>query len=167
MSLSLYDVTVPLMTATMEQLGQCLEKRRLHAEANGMSEEDLLGARLWPDMMSLREQVQRTSDTAKYAVVRVGGVETIVMEDDELGVADLRGRLTRTIEFLEAVPRSAFDGRDDAEVLLRTGKGTKALVGRSYVLEFSLPNFFFHVTTAYDLLRYKGVPIGKADFLGW
>jgi hypothetical protein len=163
-SLSLYDVTVPVMLTGLRNLSRFIEVGRKHAEQSGLSPQDLLEARLAPDMLTLVGQIQRASDTAKFAVTRVTAVPNVPMADDEKSFEDLQARLAATIAFLEAVPADAFDGQEDTEVTV-TARQFK-FSGRSYILEFALPNFFFHVTTAYDLLRHKGVPLGKLNYLG-
>jgi uncharacterized protein len=164
MPLSLYDITVPVMLTGLRNLARLLEAGRSHAEQSRLSPQDLLEARLAPDMLTLIGQIQRASDTAKFAVTRVTTVPNLPMADDEKSFEDLQTRLAATIAFLEGVPEDAFDGREDIEVVV-TARQFK-FSGRTYLLEFALPNFFFHVTTAYDLLRHKGVPIGKLDYLG-
>src|SRR5262249_40188229 len=107
------------------------------------------------------------SDTARSAAVRVGRVHNIAMPDRETTFEDLQARISATVSFLAAVPPTAFEGQKDAELVLQFAGEPRVFTGRSYLLSFALPNFFFHVTTAYDLLRHLGVPIGKRDFLGW
>ena len=128
---------------------------------------ELLDVRLADDMMTLVQQVQRASDTARLAAVRVGRVNNIAMPDHETTFEDLRARIAATVSFLKGVPPTAFEGREDAEVVAEFATGKRVFTGRSYLLGFTLPNFFFHTTTAYNLLRHLGVPLGKADFLGW
>jgi hypothetical protein len=117
-------------------------------------------------MLTLTGQVQRASDTAKFAVVRVGGVENEALADDEASFADIEARIARTVAFLERVPRAAIDDRGDAMVEMRSGGQTISLKASDYLLRFALPNFFFHVTTAYDILRHEGIALGKADYIG-
>jgi uncharacterized protein len=118
-------------------------------------------------MMSLVEQVQRASDTARFAAVRLGGVQNVAMPDREKTFEDLQARIASTVAFLEALAPAAFEGKTDAAVVVQFATGQRVFTGRNYLLSFALPNFFFHVTTAYDLLRHMGVPIGKLDYLGW
>jgi hypothetical protein len=117
-------------------------------------------------MHPLTAQIQRASDSAKGLAVRIGGVENAAFADEEQTLADLKARIAKTIAFLKATPREGFDGKEEAQVELPTPNRTLLFSGRDYVLGFALPNFFFHVTTAYALLRQAGVPIGKMDFLG-
>jgi hypothetical protein len=167
MSLSLYEISVPVMIAAFGNMSKFLDRGRAYADERGIAHAKLLNARLAEDMMSLVEQVQRASDTARNAAVRVGRVDKVAMADRETTFDDLQARISATISFLAAVPPTAFEGKEDAEVVAPFAGGQRVFTGRSYLLGFSLPNFFFHITTAYDLLRHSGVPIGKRDFLGW
>lgn len=116
----------------------------------------------------MRQQVQRASDTAKRAAIRVAGVADVGMPDDEASLVDLLRRIRATVAFLQAVPPEAINGGADKHVALPTGgRSARTVTGQAYMLEFALPNFFFHITTSYDLLRHKGVPVGKRHFLGW
>jgi uncharacterized protein len=166
MPLSLYDVTVPVFLKAFQNLSEILEKGRAFADEKGMPHAELLEARLFPDMAPLTAQIQRASDTAKFAVVRVGQVENLPMEDKEVSFDDLQARIAATVAFLRAAPAGAMDGREEAEVEVRSSQGATTYTARNYVLSFAIPNFFFHVTTAYDILRHKGVPVGKRDYLG-
>jgi hypothetical protein len=166
MALSLYDVSVPVFLRSLHNLSEILEKGRRHADESGVPHATLLDARLIEDMSALPAQIQRASDAAKFVAVRVGGIENVVMDDKEASFDDLQARIAATIAILESVPADAMDGREEDEVTIQTRNGSMQFTARDYVLHFALPNFFFHVTTAYDLLRHKGVPIGKLDFLG-
>jgi len=167
MSISLYEITVPVMISAFDNMSKFLDRGRAYADEKGIPPSALLEARLADDMMTLVQQVQRASDTARLAAVRVGRVNNIDMPDRETTFEDLQARITATVSFLKGVPPTALEGREDAEVVAKFASGERVFTGRSYLLGFTLPNFFFHVTTAYDLLRHSGVPIGKMDFLGW
>jgi hypothetical protein len=164
--MSLYDVSVPAFIRGFSNLTEILKKGEAFANEQGISHEDLLRARLFDDMLPLTGQVQRASDTSKYVPVRVGKIENVSMADEEASFAELYARIDRTMVFLKAVDPSSMEGRDDAEVVLTTRGGSTTFTARTYVLEFALPNFYFHVTTAYGILRHKGVPVGKLDYLG-
>jgi hypothetical protein len=166
MTTSLYDLSIPVFTRSLHNLSAILEKGRAFADAQGMDHAVLLEARLVADMAPLTAQIQRASDSAKGAAVRIGGVPNVVMEDNETTFAQLQDRIAATIAFLDAVPRAAIDGSESATVELVTPNGTFPFTGLSYVLGFATPNIYFHVTTAYALLRMHGVPVGKLDFLG-
>ena len=167
MQFSLYDASIPVLIAGLRNTASFLERGRAYADQAGIDHAAMLAARLAPDMMSLTEQVQRASDTSKGAAVRVGGIENVAMPDTEKTFDELQQRIAATIALLEAVPADAVNANVDAEVTLRTPGGQRSYTGRSYILEFALPNFFFHVATAYDLLRHQGVPLGKRHYLGW
>ncbi|WP_205412220.1 DUF1993 domain-containing protein [Sphingomonas crusticola] len=164
--LSLYDISVPVFIRAFRNMDAFLAKGADWFAEQGRPESELTTARLIADMAPLTGQIQRASDSAKGVAVRVGGVENVAMADEEVTIADLRARIARTIAFLEATPRDGFDGKEDATVEIKTPNRTMTFSGRDYVLGFAVPNFFFHVTTAYALLRREGVPIGKMDYLG-
>jgi hypothetical protein len=166
MSLSLYDVTIPVFLRNFANLTDILKKGEAFADEKGMAHEELLQARLIEDMHPLTAQIQRASDSAKFVAVRIGQVENVPMADEEATFADLHARIAKTVDFLKTVDRSSMENREDAEVVLTTRNGSTTFTGTNYVLNFALPNFFFHVTTAYALLRHKGVPIGKMDYIG-
>ena len=164
--LSLYDVSVPVFIRSLENLDLILDKGAAHFAEQGRAEGDLSGARLIEDMHPLTAQIQRASDTAKGVVTRIGGAENVPMADEEQSIADLRVRIARTIAVLKSARREAFDGKEETMVEIKTPNRSLIFTGKSYVLDFAIPNFFFHVTTAYALLRKEGVPIGKMDYLG-
>lgn len=166
MSLSLYDVSVPVFVRSLGALSAFLDKGRRFADEKGMPHAELLEAKLYDDMAPLTAQVQRASDAAKFTAVRMAQVDNVAMEDKEASFDDLQARIAATIAFLNGVPADAMDGREEAEVVLQTPNRAFTFNGRDYVQTFAIPNFFFHVTTAYALLRTKGVPVGKMDFLG-
>jgi hypothetical protein len=166
MATSLYDLTVPALIRGLKALSGVLEKGRAHAAANGLDPKTLIEARLYEDMAPLTAQVQRVSDTAKGCAVRLGQLENVSFPDTETTFEELQDRVARTIAFLESVPREAIDGKEDADVVLQAGTTTIPFKGRDYVQNFVLPNFYFHVTVAYSLLRHHGVPVGKRDYLG-
>lgn len=166
MTISLYDLTVPALIHGLTSMAAFLEKGRLWAEENGVDPATLTEARLFEDMAPLTSQVQRASDAAKFAAVRLGQVENVAFEDDEVTFADLQKRIAKTIEFLGSVPREAIEGNEDIDVLLKFPGGEMKFKGLPYAQTFVLPNFYFHLTTAYAILRHKGVPVGKRDFLG-
>lgn len=163
---SLYDVTIPAFLRGFANLSAIIDKARAYAREQGIAESTLTEARLIEDMAPFTAQIQRCSDTAKGLAVRIGQVETVAMPDEEVTFDDLRARIDKTVAFLKSVPRESFDGRDDAEVMLPTPGGDIAFTGASYAIGFAIPNFYFHLTTAYALLRMKGVAVGKIDYLG-
>jgi hypothetical protein len=166
MSLSLYDISVPVFIRAFGNLTEILRKAEGFADEKGMAHKELLEARLIEDMYPLPAQVQRASDTAKFVPVRVAQLENVPMADDEVTFADLHARIEKTMNFLKSVDPASMEGRDEAEVVLKTRTSSTTFTARSYVLGFAIPNFYFHVTTAYAILRHKGVPIGKMDYIG-
>lgn len=166
MPLSLHDLSIPPFMRALRNLSALLDKGRAFADERGLDHAELLEGRLAPDMLTLVGQVQRATDSAKFAAVRVGQVENLVMPDEEKTFDDLQARIATTLDFLGKVPANAMDGREDAEVQLPRRDAPVIFTGASYLLGFAVPNFYFHVTTAYAILRHKGVPVGKLDFLG-
>jgi uncharacterized protein len=163
---ALYDATIPAFIRGLENLSGLLEKGRAFADERGMAHSELLEARLIEDMAPLTRQIQMATDTPKGVAVRVGQVENAVWADDETSFDELQARVSKAIAFLKAAPADGFEGREDAEVVLNTPSGDIPFIGSSYVHGFAIPNFFFHLSMAYALLRMKGVPVGKRDFLG-
>lgn len=166
MSTTFYDLTIPVFIRGFENLSKLLAKGEAFATEKGLDPATLTSARLIEDMAPLTAQIQRASDSAKGFAVRVGGIANVAMADEETSFADLQARIAKTVAFLESVPRTAIDGKEDASVSLETPNRTFTFVGREYALNFALPNFYFHVTTAYALLRANGVPLVKMDYLG-
>ena len=164
MATELYDLTVPVFTRALSALSGLLDKAVAHAGEAGA--EALLANRLVPDMHPLSKQVQIACDGAKLCVARLSGAEAPVNEDVETTIPELKARIAATLEWIGSIPREAIDGQEDREVVLKFPGGEWPFKGQGYVTGFALPNFFFHVTTAYGLLRQAGVPLGKRDFLG-
>jgi hypothetical protein len=162
MSFSVYDASAPVFTAALGNMQTWLDKAR----AQGKDEDALLAARLAPDMAPFSAQFQMSSDIAKFAIARLTGTEAPSMPDTEKSFDELKARLQRTIDFIQSVPEAAFDGADEREVVLKFPNGMGfEFAGARYLTGFALPNFYFHVTTAYALLRANGMAIGKSDFL--
>ncbi|MGE8656141.1 MAG: DUF1993 domain-containing protein [Achromobacter sp.] len=166
MSLSMYQASVPVFIRGLTVLAALLEKGAAHAAATGSDPAALVNARLAPDMYPLSGQVQRASDAAKFAAQRLAQVEAPKFPDDETTFEQLQKRVADTIAYLRSVPADKLDGAEGRKVTLSFGEFKPQFQGDAYLLTFALPNFYFHVTTAYDILRHAGVPIGKLDFLG-
>lgn len=166
MATELYDLTIPVFLRGFASMAAFLEKGRAWAEEQGVAPDTLLEGRIHPDMHPLPAQVQRASDAAKLCAVRLGQVENVAMEDNEASFADLQARIARTVEFLKGVPASAFNGREDAEIEIKLPNRSFTMSGLAYAQGFAIPNFYFHLTTSYAILRMQGVPVGKMDFLG-
>jgi uncharacterized protein len=163
---ALYDVTVPAFIRGLQNLSAMLEKSKAFATEHGKDLSELLDARLIDDMAPLTRQVQMVTDTAKFVAVRVGQVENEAWADDEASYEDVEARVSKAILFLQNVSAEGFDSREDAKVVLTTPSGDIPFTGSTYVFGFAIPNFYFHLSMAYALLRMKGVPVGKLDFLG-
>ncbi|HXC38686.1 MAG TPA: DUF1993 domain-containing protein [Burkholderiales bacterium] len=166
MSLNLYQVSVPAYIHTLKALAGVLEKGAKHAEAKGIDPSVLLNSRLYPDMFPLVKQVQVASDNAKGGAARLAGQEPPKFEDDEKSFPELKARIEKTIAYLQSLKPEQFNGAEERTITLQLRAGTMTLTGIKFFLHSSLPNFFFHCTTAYDILRHNGVEIGKRDFLG-
>lgn len=167
MSVSIQHVAVTSVIRGLKTLSALLDKAKAHAEAAGTDPDAYVGARLFEDMLPLSGQIQRASDTAKGAIARLAAVEAPPMADDETTFAQLQDRVARTLAYVESVPAAAFAGAESREITVPAGPSiTLGFTGLDYLLEFVIPNFQFHVVTAYDILRHNGVPLGKRDFLG-
>jgi hypothetical protein len=162
MSFSIYEACSPVLVRGLTNLSGILAK----AEASGIAESELIEARLAADMRPLPFQVQSASDSAKGVVARLTGVEVPSMADTEASFAELRERCQRTIAYIQSVDAAKFEGAEDREVVMKFPQGSMTFSGRQFLTGFALPNFYFHVTTAYAILRHKGVQIGKMDYLG-
>jgi len=166
MALTMSELTVPVFVRGLNVLSTLLKKGEEHALEHGIAPAALLGASLAADMLPLSSQVQRASDASKFAVKRIGGVDAPGFADDETTFAQLQERIANTIAWLQRVPVSDLDSGATRSVSLQWGAASAEFTGTSYLLTVALPNFYFHVVTAYDILRNKGVPVGKLDFLG-
>ncbi len=166
MATELYDLTVPVFTRGLKALSAILDKAVAHAAETGEDAEGYLALRLAPDMHPLSKQVQIACDGSKLCVARLSGVEAPVNEDTETTIAELQARIASTLDFIGSVPREAIDGQEERDVVLKFPGGEWPFKGQAYVVGFAIPNVFFHLSTAYGLLRQAGLPIGKRDFLG-
>jgi uncharacterized protein len=162
---SLYEISVPPMIKGLNTLTHILQKGEEYAKEKNIPLSDLVEGRLVPDMLPLSKQIQIASNTAKNMLVRVASTEAVPIEDNETTFPQLYERINATIKILKDVDAKVLEGKESAEVVMKTGSGEQKYTGQEYVLGFALPNFYFHVTTAYAILRMKGVPIGKKDFL--
>jgi hypothetical protein len=159
------QICVPVFLQMLQSLSNILDKAAAHARANGIEPAELIEARLAPDMFALARQVQIATDHAKGAVARLSGREVPKYEDTETTFDQLKARIAKTIVFVESIPPTAMDGTEEREVTLTIAGKPRSFKGQQYLLHFALPNFYFHVTTAYDILRHKGVELGKRDFI--
>lgn len=163
---SMYDASIPVFIRTFRNLLAILDKGEAFAREKGLDPKELTEARLIHDMDPLTSQIQRASDTAKGVGGRLTGNPAPSYEDNEKTFDEMRARIEKTIKYLESVPRDGIDGTEDKTVQLNTRSRATTLTGRDYLFNFALPNFYFHVTTAYDILRAKGVQIKKMDYIG-
>ena len=166
MSLSVYEVTFPPMIRFFENLSKILDKAVQQARERDLPLSELLEARLAPDMHPFPRQIQIASDVAKMATARLAGLEPPSFPDTETTFPELQARIARTIDYMKSVAPEKFEGAEDRSITLKFPSGEMTFPGRVFVNMFVLPNFYFHVATAYDLLRHKGIEIGKRDFLG-
>ena len=166
MTLSMYDISVPVLKRGLTNLSAQLKKAEVSAEARKIDPSIFVTARLAPDMHPLARQVQIASDGAKGGVARLTDSEAPSFPDTETTFAELHDRIAKTIAYLDTLKAEQFDDAQTREIVLKTPGGDFPFTGQSFALTFMLPNFFFHLATAYAILRHNGVEIGKRDFIG-
>lgn len=166
MPLSMYQASVPVFLQGLAALAGILDKAAAHAAARGIDPGILLQARLAPDMFPFVRQVQVAADAAKGAAARLAGVAVPTMPDTEASFGELKARLEKTTAFVRTCDASRIDGSEDRDVTVPGRGGDLTFKSQAYLLHFALPNFFFHLTTAYAILRHNGIEVGKRDFLG-
>jgi hypothetical protein len=166
MQASMYSFSVPVFVKTLGNLSAILGKGAAYAEQKKFDPAVLLAMRLAPDMFPLTMQVRIAGDFAKGAVARLAGEEPPKWEDNETTIAELQARVARTIDFIQAFDAARFDGAETRRVTITIRGEPVEYVGLAYLAHVALPNFFFHATTAYDILRHAGVELGKRDFIG-
>jgi len=162
----MYQASVPRLANTLKNLSAILDKAQAHAEAKKIEPAVLTSFRLYPDMLPMKRQVQIACDSAKGVVARLVGVEPPKHEDTEETFADLKARIAKTVDFIQTFKPAQVDGSEDKNIHLKLGSREVDYKGMQYLLGHALPNFYFHVVTAYDCLRHNGVEIGKRDYLG-
>jgi uncharacterized protein len=166
MKISMYQASAPRFANTLRNLSAILDKAQAHCEAKKIEPAVMGGMRLIADMFPLSRQVQIACDTAKGAVARLAGVEIPKHEDTEQTLAELKQRIAKTIDFILSVKPDSIDGADEKDVVIRLGGKDTMFKGMQYLFGHAYPNFYFHVTTAYNILRDNGVDIGKRDYIG-
>jgi hypothetical protein len=166
MTMSMYEASIPTFLHTLRSLRAILEKGAAYAEARKFDPVVLAQSRLFPDMLPLTRQIQIASDAAKGAAARLTGTEPPKWEDNETTLADLIARVDKTIDYLQGFKAAQFEGSDTRTITINTPRASFTFPGLIFLRHWAIPNFFFHVTTAYNLLRHNGVEIGKADYLG-
>ena len=166
MNISMYQASVPRFVNTLGNLSNILDKAQAHVDAKKLEPAALTGYRLFPDMPPMTKQVQIACDTAKGVVARLAGVEIPAYEDNEKTLAELKARIAKTVAFIQTVTPGQVDGSEDKEIVIKRGDKETRYKGMQFLLGHALPNFYFHVATAYNILRHNGVEIGKRDYLG-
>lgn len=167
MALTMHAASAPILLQMLRNMRRWLDRAEAHAEAKKFDPSVYMTLRLAPDMLPFPRQIQIATDNAKGCVARLAGVEVPRFEDNETTLAQLRERIDRTIAFVESVPADAITGSEERPIELpMRGRDPLKFDGQGYLTHFALPNFFFHVTTAYALLRHAGVDLGKMDYLG-
>lgn len=165
--ISMYSASIPVLLQMLGSLDGLLVKAHAHADAKGIEPDALLQARLSPDMFPLSRQVQVACDFARSVPARLIGVDVPAYDDNERDFVQLRARIARTLAFLGGLTPEEFLGSETREIVLRPGTPKeRTMTGQAYLLSYGLPQFFFHVTTAYALLRHNGVQVGKKDYMG-
>jgi len=165
MSIELHAIAAPVFVARLKSLVHVLKIGESDGRAKGLAEDAILGARLAPDMFDLKRQVQIATDHAKGAMARLAGIDVPSFPDDEQTFAELYARIDKTLAFVASVSPAAVNGREATIVTLKLRSETLEMPALDYLQGFAIPNFYFHLTTAYDILRHLGVPVGKRDFL--
>ena len=166
MTLSMYQASVPRFINILGNLNAILDKTQAHVDAKKLDETALTGFRLYPDMLPMARQIMIATDTAKGLAARLAGVDIPVYEDTEKTLAELKARIAKTIAYLQTFTPAQIDGTEDKEIVIKRGDKETRYTGMQFMLGHAVPNFYFHVTTTYAILRHNGVEIGKRDFLG-
>ncbi|HUK06219.1 MAG TPA: DUF1993 domain-containing protein [Burkholderiales bacterium] len=166
MPISMSQASAPRFAQMLKNLSAILARAQAHCEARKIDPLVLAAARLYPDMFPLARQVQIACDSAKGAVARLAGIEIPKHEDTEKSLEELQARIAKTLDFIAGVTPAQIDGSEEREIVLKLRGRDVSFKGAQFLLGFAWPNFYFHVTTAYDILRHNGVELGKADFLG-
>ena len=166
MSISMYQASVPALLRMLGNFKAILEKSAAYETAKKLDASVLPNSRLYPDMLPLRAQVFIATDTAKGCTARLAGVDPVKFEDTETTLAELIARVDKTIALLKTFKPEQIDGSEDRAITINTPSGPLNFKGQQYLQHFVLPNFYFHVTTAYNILRHNGVELGKLDYLG-
>jgi uncharacterized protein len=166
MSFGMYQASVPAFLTMLKNLTAILDKAEAYAADREIDPQVLLNWRLAPDMFPLTRQIQIAADFAKGTTARLAGKDVPKYADDEKSLAELKARLAKTVKFVESIAAKDFDGAESRDITLTVGGQEMRFKGEPYLVHFALPNFYFHATTAYDILRRCGVEIGKRDFMG-
>ena len=165
-AITVYSATVPVFKQLLGGLVTCIDKAAAHCEAKKIDPAAITTFRLYPDMFAFARQVQITCDTAKGCMARLAGVEIPKHEDTETTFTQLKERIAKTLAFIDTIKPEQLNGVEDREIVLQMRAGPRTFQGLGYAMNFALPNFYFHVTTAYNVLRHNGIEVGKNDYLG-
>jgi hypothetical protein len=166
MTISMYQASIPVFISMLENLKQLLRKAEVFVEKKNIEQEVLTNSRLAPDMFPLSRQIQIATDIARRGIARLADIEIDSVEDNEKTITELINRIDNTIDFLNSIKPEQVDGTEERALSFKAGGHTLNLTGEKMLLHFSLPNFYFHITTAYNILRHNGVELGKMDYLG-
>jgi hypothetical protein len=166
MPVSMFQASIPVFSRGLTVISTLLAKAVSHASQLGLDPVSLVEGRLAPDMLTLAGQVQRASDTARFSAARLADERAPSFADDEASFNELQQRITKTIAYLKTIRPEALEGSETREIGMFSGENRRVFRGDAYLLTYALPSFFFHVATAHDILRHKGVAIGKRDYLG-
>ena len=166
MTISMYQASVPRFVNILGNLSNILDKTQAHIEAKKIADSSLTAYRLFPDMLPMTTQVQIACDAAKGVVARLAGVAIPAFDDNEVTLADLKARIAKTVAFIQTITPAQIDGTEDKDIVIKRGEKETQYKGMQFLMGHAIPNFYFHVTTTYNILRHNGVEIGKRDFLG-
>jgi hypothetical protein len=166
MTISMYQASVPRFVNILGNLSNILDKAQAHIDTRKLDDATLTTYRLFPDMLPMAKQVQIACDAAKGVVARLAGVEIPVHEDNEKTLAELKARIAKTIVFVQSVAPEQIDGTEDKDIVIKRGDKETHYKGMQFLLGHAIPNFYFHVTTTYNILRHNGIEIGKRDYIG-
>jgi hypothetical protein len=165
-TISMYQASAPRFINILGNLSNILDKAQAHVEAKKIDPSVLPAYRLFPDMLPMTSQVQIACDAAKGVMARLAGIENPVFEDTEKTLPDLKARVAKTIAFIQSVTPAQIDGTEDKDIVIKRGEKETHYKGMQFLLGHAVPNFYFHISTAYNILRHNGVEIGKRDYLG-
>ena len=166
MSISLYQASVPSFVRMLTNLSEILNKAAVHAEAKKIDPSIFINGRLAPDMFPLSRQVQIATDMVKGCAARLAGIEVPSYEDNEATFAELQARVAKTVAFLQSIEASQIDGSEERDITVKFGSREFKFLGQAYLVDFVIPNFHFHLTCTYAILRHNGVDVGKMDYIG-
>lgn len=166
MTLSMYQASVPRFINALNNLSAILDKAQAHVDAKKLDEATLTSFRLFPDMLPMARQILIATDTAKGLAARLAGVEIPVYDDTEKTLGELKARIAKTVAYLQTFRPEQIDGTENKEIIIKRGDKETRYNGMQFLLGHAVPNVYFHITTAYNILRHNGVDIGKRDYLG-